>query len=181
MAPPWPADCSSPWRSDGTPSCFRQPKEGVAVPARPGNPLRQLAQRPLNLAAIPKAPREHFHSRHRQRRSPRKERFFFSDKLSPPRHCPGVNLTGIAPFLWLRFANLLALAWPLRDASLCVGKNRISTRPLLPSRNVESPPQLRFRSDFSAAALCPHPFPALRPFWQGELPPPTRLDAEEQE
>src|SRR3954470_22438451 len=61
MAPPLVGSCSSQWRSEGTPSCFRQPEEGVAVPARPGNPLRQLAQRTVNLAAIPKAPREHFH------------------------------------------------------------------------------------------------------------------------
>src|SRR3954454_20248260 len=81
-----------------------------------------------------------------------------------------------------RALPLASLRQPLRarlapfQTLRCAGKNRISTRPLLPSRKVESPPQLRFRPDFSAAALCPHPFAALRPFWQVELLPATRSD-----
>jgi hypothetical protein len=113
-------------------------------------------------------------SRHRQRRSPRKKPFFLSDKLSPPRHCPGVNLTGIAPFLWLRWADLLALAWPLRGASLVSA--RTGSRPSRFFPPAKSNPLHCYASArcFSAAALSPHPFAALRPFWQAEPLPPTR-------
>src|SRR4051812_36308970 len=49
-----------------------------------------------------------------------------------------------------------------------VGKNRISTEPLLPSRKVESPPQLRFRSVLLSSRSqptsfrCPAPLLASR-------------------